>query len=139
MGSGGSMLKLWFLGMAMMFCFTVYAQEDVFPQYFSQFSFSPPGARSLAMGGAFIGAADDATASEANPAGSMVLTKPEVSVHFRYSKFENEIPLPILPLSGRFSDSTSGPSFASLVIPWDRIAVSTYFHQASHFQSHADL
>ena len=33
------------------------------------FSFATPGARSLAMGGAFLGAADDATAALANPAG----------------------------------------------------------------------
>ncbi|MFN2441641.1 MAG: hypothetical protein ABR517_03050, partial [Thermoanaerobaculia bacterium] len=33
------------------------------------FNFRNPGARSLAMGGAFLGLADDATAAEANPAG----------------------------------------------------------------------
>lgn len=33
------------------------------------FRFGPPGARSLGMGGAFVALADDATASEANPAG----------------------------------------------------------------------
>ena len=34
-----------------------------------QFSFAPPGARSMALGGAFLGLADDATAAYANPAG----------------------------------------------------------------------
>jgi long-chain fatty acid transport protein len=33
-----------------------------------QFNFGTPGARSLGMGGAFIGSADDASAAEANPA-----------------------------------------------------------------------
>ena len=34
-----------------------------------QFNFGNPGARSLGMGGAFLGLADDASAAEANPAG----------------------------------------------------------------------
>ena len=33
-----------------------------------QFNFGNPGARSLGMGGAFLGLADDASAAEANPA-----------------------------------------------------------------------
>ena len=45
------------------------------------FSFFPPGARSLGMGGTFIAIADDATAAEANPAGLVILSKPEVSAH----------------------------------------------------------
>lgn len=52
------------------------------------FNFGPPGARSLGMGGAFIGIADDATASEANPAGLTILTRPEVSIHGRYSAYD---------------------------------------------------
>ena len=42
-----------------------------------QFNFSAPGARSLAMGGAFIGLADDATAA-ANPR-SVVATTTELT------------------------------------------------------------
>ena len=38
-------------------------------QFPVQFNFLTPGARSMAMGGAFIGAADDATAAFSNPAG----------------------------------------------------------------------
>src|SRR4029453_19508395 len=48
-----------------------------------QFNFGNPGARSLAMGGAFLGRADDASAAEANPAGLTILRKPEVSVELR--------------------------------------------------------
>ena len=48
-----------------------------------QFNFGNPGARSLAMGGAFLGLADDASAAEANPAGLTILRKPEVSVETR--------------------------------------------------------
>ena len=37
------------------------------------FNFRNPGARSLGMGGAFLGLADDATAAETNPAGLTIL------------------------------------------------------------------
>src|SRR5438045_5250189 len=48
-----------------------------------QFNFGNPGARSLGMGGAFLGLADDASAAEANPAGLTILRKPEVSIETR--------------------------------------------------------
>jgi long-chain fatty acid transport protein len=50
-----------------------------------RFNFLAPGARSLAMGGAFLGLADDATAAYTNPAGLSNLTVggPEVAVEFR--------------------------------------------------------
>jgi long-chain fatty acid transport protein len=58
--------------------------EEIFRNF--EFSFVNPGARSGAMGGAFVGLADDATAAEANPAGLTILTKPEVSMEYRHSK-----------------------------------------------------
>lgn len=48
-----------------------------------QLDFVNPGARSLAMGGAFAGLADDATGGFANPAGLRELGRPEVSVELR--------------------------------------------------------
>ena len=48
-----------------------------------QFNFSPPGARSLGMGGAFLARADDATAAYANPAGLTNLFSSEVSLEYR--------------------------------------------------------
>jgi long-subunit fatty acid transport protein len=53
-----------------------------------QFNFAPPGARSLAMGGAFIGRADDATAAYTNPAGLIWLTRPEIALEGRQTTFE---------------------------------------------------
>ena len=44
-----------------------------------QFNFNNPGARSLGMGGAFVAVADDATAVIANPAGLVILQRPELS------------------------------------------------------------
>jgi long-subunit fatty acid transport protein len=58
------------------------AQEDAGFAGF-QFNRSLPGARSLAMGGAFVALADDATAAYANPAGLTLLERPEVSAEAR--------------------------------------------------------
>jgi len=57
-----------------------------------QFDFSLPGARSLALAGAFVGLADDATAAWANPAGLLILAKTEVSVEGRGLGFSNLAP-----------------------------------------------
>jgi hypothetical protein len=54
-----------------------------------QFNFSTPGARSLGLGGAFIGLADDATAAFTNPAGLTALSRPEVSIEGRRWKYTN--------------------------------------------------
>src|SRR4051812_39096869 len=87
-----------------------------------QFNFGNPGARSLGMGGAFLGLADDATAAEANPAGLTILRKPEFSIEGR-----NYLEEQVLTTSGTFPDlERTGfshfsdrvqVSFASAVIP----------------------
>src|SRR5262245_33791118 len=48
-----------------------------------QFEFINPGAKSLALGGAFAGLADDATATFANPAGLTYLLGGELSMEVR--------------------------------------------------------
>jgi long-subunit fatty acid transport protein len=53
-----------------------------------QFDFLNPGAKSLAMGGAFAGLADDATATFANPAGLTQLDRRELSIELRGSRVE---------------------------------------------------
>ena len=53
-----------------------------------QFDFLNPGARSLAMGGTFLAAADDATAAFTNPAGLGFLKRLEVSAEGRYRRVE---------------------------------------------------
>ena len=47
--------------------------------------FAGAGARALAMGGAFIALADDATAAESNPAGLWKLRRPELAMQMVYS------------------------------------------------------
>lgn len=54
-----------------------------------QIDFINPGAKSLAIGGAFVGIADDATAGFANPAGLRELNRPEVSVEVRGRAFDS--------------------------------------------------
>lgn len=83
-----------------------------------QFDFVNPGAKSLALAGAFTGVADDATAAFANPAGLTLLGGPEASAEVRGFRIET----PYLAggrLSGTVSnigiDTIQGPSFGESV------------------------
>ncbi len=115
-----------------------------------QFNFSTPGARSLGLGGAFLGLADDATAAYTNPAGLTVLSKPEVSIEGRHWSFENKFTdrghafgTPtnqgtdtISGLrEGTSKDSTNGFSYASFVYPRERWALAVYRHEVANFQT----
>jgi long-chain fatty acid transport protein len=106
-------------------CQAVFAITDEEITRNFQFSLVNPGARSTAMGGAFIGLADDATAAEANPAGLTILTKPEVSFEYRNIRFDETT-------LNSFSSTSSGqlqvtstndlkdlnrPSFLGVVFP----------------------
>jgi len=53
------------------------------------FRINNPGARANGMGGAFVGLADDATAAYTNPAGLTILTKPEVTLEYKYGEYTN--------------------------------------------------
>ncbi|HZE88759.1 MAG TPA: hypothetical protein VE404_04380, partial [Verrucomicrobiae bacterium] len=55
--------------------------EEIFRDF--RFNFANPGARALAMGGAFIAIANDATAAQANPARLGVLRRPEIFAEVR--------------------------------------------------------
>lgn len=115
-----------------------------------EFSFSNPGARSLGLGGAFAGLADDATAAFANPAGLVQLTEPEVSIEGRLWQYS--IPFTqggriIGEPTGIGLDTSaglrtassevdlSGLSFLSFVYPKERWSVAFYRHIASKFES----
>lgn len=100
-----------------------------------QFNFGNPGARSLGMGGAFLGLADDASAAEANPAGLTILRKPEVSIEIR-----NYVEQQIFTTTGTFPDLTRTAfnhysqrvpiTFASAVYPYKNATFGVYFHEA---------
>ncbi len=100
-----------------------------------QFNFGNPGARSLGMGGAFLGLADDASAAEANPAGLTILRKPEISVEVR-----NYLEQQIMTTSGTFPDLERTAftayservqiAFASAVFPIkNKVTLGAYYHE----------
>jgi long-chain fatty acid transport protein len=113
-----------------------------------QFNFSTPGARSLGLGGAFLGLADDATAAYANPAGLTVLSRPEISLEGRnwsYTQvFTDRGRLTGEPTQrgvdtlsrlheGEHESSERGLSFVSLVYPTNRWAFALYRHELADF------
>lgn len=99
-----------------------------------QFNFGNPGARSLGMGGAFLGLADDASAAEANPAGLTILRKPEVTVEAR-----NFQETQVFTTSGTFPDikrtgfghysQRADVTFASFVYPIKNFTIGAYYHE----------
>jgi long-subunit fatty acid transport protein len=113
-----------------------------------EFSFSNPGARSMALGGAFAALADDATAAFANPAGLVQLIEPEFSAEGRASSRRTEFVqggrvsgepsgLGIDTVSGlrrgtSERDQTSVP-FSSLVYPVKRWSFALYRHTWADF------
>jgi long-subunit fatty acid transport protein len=79
-----------------------------------QFDFLNPGAKSKAMAGAFVGLADDATASFANPAGLILISRPEISLegrHFRVDSLFLERGRLSGPLINEGTDTIRGPVF----------------------------
>jgi long-subunit fatty acid transport protein len=99
-----------------------------------QFNFGNPGARSLGMGGAFLGLADDASAAEANPAGLTILRKPEISIELR--NYEEQ---QLFSTTGTYPDVVRTPfthyskrvniSFASAVFPIKQFTIGAYYHE----------
>jgi long-subunit fatty acid transport protein len=109
-----------------------------------QFDFLSPGARSLGFGSAFVGLADDATASWTNPAGLLEIVKPEFSFEGRYRR----VTQPFL-VGGRLSgtvtmnlqdtvagpeftdvdDTSFRPAFMSFVYPHKRWRFALYRHE----------
>ncbi|MBU0482679.1 MAG: hypothetical protein KKG47_16420 [Proteobacteria bacterium] len=91
-------------------------------------SFSNPGARANAMGGAFIGVADDATAAYTNPAGLTILTQTEASVEVKSAEITTRIrqeDQTILELN----NSTDGVSFLSYAKPSGKSTFALFRHE----------
>ncbi|MGA9421075.1 MAG: outer membrane protein transport protein, partial [Rhodanobacteraceae bacterium] len=111
------------------------------------FSFSSPGARSLGMGGAFIGLADDATAAYTNPAGLTQPRQTEISAEVRHSSYS----LPFVNGGTAVADSNgfdasgldhgnadsskNNLAFLSVLFPHDRWAIAMYRHEVLNYQS----
>jgi long-subunit fatty acid transport protein len=78
------------------------------------------GARATAMGGAFIGIADDATAASWNPAGLIQLEKPEVSAVYSYFHRKQEYSSEAHPEMNSVQNMDSqGLNYASFVFPFN--------------------
>lgn len=115
------------------------------------FDILPPGARSLGIGGAFVGVADDATAAEANPAGMTILTRPEISLHGRHASYDVEFLDPNgfdgifagadtpNPPIGTFDDSNSTVSFASFVYPFSRFVIAGYYQNGGRIEDESTI
>lgn len=125
------------------------AQSNVEVNAGVQFDFLSPGARSLAMGGAFIGTADDATAAFVNPAGLRAISRKEISIEGRGRDFT----IPVVergrlgvPSGQRFdtiqglredpqSQDAAGLSFLSFVFPSQRWAIAGYRHELANIDT----
>ncbi len=110
------------------------------------FSFSNPGARSLGMGGAFLGLADDATAAYTNPAGLTGLgLEQQVSAEVRRTDSDAEFAsgggATLAPYDrsgvqyGSASESTNSLSFLSWVLPRENWAIALYRHELLNYKN----
>ena len=125
------------------------AQTDLEVNAGTEFNFSSPGARSLGMGGAFVGLADDATAALANPAGLTTLTAPEVSLEGRswgyttsfsdFGSLGNPTNIGIDTVAGieegTAKASSGSLSFASFVYPRGNFAIAAYYATNAKFKA----
>lgn len=119
-----------------------FAQSNIEANAGIQFDFSNPGARSRAMGGAFLGLSDDATAALANPAGLTQLAAPEFSFEGRASDFTTVLPFESdkrfdgTVINRDFTSGVNSPSFQSFVFagnrPW---SVAIYRTELVNFES----
>ncbi len=75
------MMKKWAILSGVLFSLFLVAPQGVQAgKYAGEFLLEGVGARALAMGGAYVAVADDATANYWNPAGLSFLSQPEVSI-----------------------------------------------------------
>lgn len=123
----GGLLMTFLLAAAPAFSLT---DEEVFRDF--RFNMINPGARSLALAGAFISLADDATAAQANPAGLSYLLKREYFIELRgvdnggrVADLRDSLPtgVQINVLTGSALDDARNITFASAVFPIKRLTL----------------
>jgi long-subunit fatty acid transport protein len=109
-----------------------------------QFNFNNPGARALGMGGAFVAVADDATAVVANPAGLVILQRPEISAEAKFTRYTTNVHahhnsfaegLTNSVHSKDFDDNVVTPSFFSLVYPTERLVLAAFVREQLNYES----
>ena len=115
------------------------------------FNFSTPGAGNLALGGAFLALAFDASAAYTNPAGLTTIAAPETLAegrHWNYThlftdrgRIDGEAPTNegedhIAGLrDGRAENQVTDLSFLSYVVPRDRWSFALFRHELVNFQA----
>ena len=137
-----------------------FAQTNLETNAGVQFNFSAPGAGSLALGGAFLALADDATAAYTNPAGLTNIVEPEFHFELRSSTFTHiftdrgrldgieptncEGTTILLDdcidtvrglRDGEAEDSVLGASFFSYVYPRRNWSLAFYRHELANFEA----
>jgi long-chain fatty acid transport protein len=115
-----------------------------------QFDVPVPGARALALGGAFVPLADDATAAVANPAGLTTLVRPEISIEGKGGQFTTVTPLRghayTAPTNfgidtlagitdGEKTRSSGGLAFFSAVFPLRGLSLGVYRHEQARYRA----
>lgn len=133
-------------------CGTSFAQSSAEVSAGIPYNFASPGARSLAMGGAFIADASDATAAYTNPAGLVNVPRREMAVETRAARYVNtynERGHAFGPPSGFGNDVVSGIqtaqssddvhnlAFASVVLPTPHVTLAAYTHELANFATSA--
>jgi len=115
------------------------------------FNFSTPGAGNLALGGAFLALAFDASAAYTNPAGLTTIAAPEVLIEGRHWSFTHEFTdrgrieglTPTMTgqdsiaglRDGQDENQVTGLSFLSAVYPRRRWSFALYRHELVSFQA----
>lgn len=100
------------------------------------FRFVTPGARAAAMGNAFVGLADDATAAYSNPAGLSNIVEPEVSLEFTATDIRHHrlITTEPEPIEEAFGDVVLTPSFFSFAVPLGRHTLSLFTNRLQDYR-----
>jgi long-subunit fatty acid transport protein len=115
--------------------------EEIFEAF--QFNFSQPGARSAGMGRAFVGLADDATASVSNPAGLTTLQFPEVSLEVKLTDHNIRRRVPDAttsePSTRVFGSAVPQLSFLSLVYAYKGLTLGIYRYETFNFDENFGL
>ena len=152
-------LRVLLCGVLLLAPSVVSAQTNLETNAGIQFNFSTPGAGNLALGGAFLALANDATTAYTNPAGLTNVLEPELHLEVRgwsythvftdHGRLEGEAPtncLDTIPLGGcpdtipglrdgEAEDRVWGASFFSYVYPRKRWAAAFYRHELANFEA----
>jgi long-subunit fatty acid transport protein len=134
-------LALWVVWTCLVASGAAQTNTENFAQF--RFNFNNPGARATGIGGAFMSIADDATASEANPAGLTTLLRPEFSFEAKGIQFIQHVDnfshtgtAANFTLNAQdFKSAVISPSFASVVYPVRRFTFAVFRHELMNFES----